>query len=135
MPKFSRRSKDRLSHCDERLQKWMNEFINYVDVGIVCGHRSKLEQDLAFKKGASKVKWPNSKHNQYPSKAIDIVFYDDKGKPIWDTHQACYVAGRALQLAEWMFGEGKIRWGGDWSQDTDVTDQTFNDYCHFELKE
>ena len=29
----------------------------------------------------------------------------------------------------------KIRWGGDWDRDTDLSDNRFNDLPHFELME
>lgn len=134
MPEFSDRSKNRLSQCTPKIQAWLNELINYIDFAVVCGHRSQLEQDIAFKNGASKLEWPNSKHNGYPSKAVDIVFCDKSGAQVWDEHQACYLAGRAMHLAEWMFGKDFVRFGGDWDNDQDTTDQTFMDFCHFEEK-
>jgi hypothetical protein len=144
MPEFSERSKKRLGDCDIRIQRFLNELIKYIDFAVVCAHRSELEQNIAFNSTppTSKLKWPNSKHNTYPSKAVDIVFCTKAGKQVWPSSkqpdkgrraelQAAYLAGRAMHLAEWM-GSG-LRWGGDWSSDQDMTDQTFMDLYHFEL--
>jgi hypothetical protein len=40
---------------------------------VICGHRGQQEQDAAFKSGASRVQFPNSKHNKQPSLAVDIA--------------------------------------------------------------
>jgi peptidoglycan L-alanyl-D-glutamate endopeptidase CwlK len=51
---------------------------------VLCGHRGQEAQDTAFKQGASKLKWPNSKHNKTPSLAVDIAPY-----PVnWQDHKA-----------------------------------------------
>jgi len=132
MPKFSDRSKERLKSCHVDIQRLLNELIDYVDFAVVCGHRSELQQDIAYRDGASKLEWPNSKHNKYPAQAVDIVFCNTSGTQIWEDAQACVLAGRLLHLAQWM-GIG-IRFGGDWDGDQDTTDQTFMDYCHFEIR-
>jgi peptidoglycan L-alanyl-D-glutamate endopeptidase CwlK len=78
MPKFSRISKKRLETCDIRLQNIFNEVVKTYDCSILCGYRTKQEQNNAFNKGRSKLKYPHSKHNKYPSKAVDVAPYYKK---------------------------------------------------------
>ena len=128
MPKFSKKSKQNLSECHPDLQKLFNEVIKYYDCTITDGHRGKEEQDMAYHKGWSKLKYPKSKHNKIPSFAIDVVPYpiDYKNK-IKLYHFGGYVKATADQL------EIKIRWGGDWDSDKDLHDQNFMDLPHYEL--
>lgn len=130
MPSFGRKSKERLLQCDQRLQLLCFELIQVMDVTILCGHRDKDEQNKLFKEGKSKLEWPYSKHNRYPSIAVDVAPY-----PIdWDDKK------RFFMMAGLMFGLAKthgikIRWGGDWDGDMNFEDQSFNDLPHFELIE
>ena len=73
MPTFSKSSLEKLSTCDERLQRVFNEVIKHYDCTVICGHRGEKEQNEAFIKGFSKLRFPDSKHNSMPSKAIDVV--------------------------------------------------------------
>ncbi len=128
MPKFSSTSLERLNSADEKLQDIFHEVIKYFDCTILTGHRTKENQHKAFVSGASKIDWPNGKHNSYPSKAVDVMPY-----PIdWnDWKRICYFAGFVMAIAK-MKGYN-IRWGHDWDGDTDLHDQKFNDGPHFEL--
>ena len=45
MPRFGKRSRERLATCDERLQKVFNEVINYVDCSVLEGHRGERKQN------------------------------------------------------------------------------------------
>lgn len=128
MPKFGNASQKRLYTCDQRLQELCNEAIKIIDFSVLCGYRDGAEQARLFSEGKTKLQYPMSKHNQSPSKAIDIAPY-----PIdWND------TGRFKLLAGVMFGIAhnkgyKLRWGGDWDGDWDMKDQTFNDLPHFEL--
>ena len=130
MPRFSTRSKSRLHTCDERLVDLFNEVVKGFDCTIIEGHRGKKAQDEAFNKGNSKVKFPNGKHNQSPSVAVDVAPY-----PIdWsDRDRFHYFSGYVLGIASKM--GLKIRWGGDWDMDTKTKDNKFDDLVHFEIKE
>ena len=134
MPQFSNRSKDNLSETHPDLQVIFNEVIKGFDCVVIEGYRGQIEQDRAFHAGKSKLKYPQSKHNQIPSMAVDAVPW-----PInWnDTNRMYYFAGYVRAIAEILKAEGKIkhsiRWGGDWDSDTKVNDQTFHDLPHFEL--
>ena len=130
MPRFSTRSKSRLHTCDERLVDLFNEVVKGFDCTIIEGHRGKKAQNEAFNKGNSKVKFPNGKHNQSPSVAVDVAPY-----PIdWsDRDRFHYFSGYVLGIASKM--GLKIRWGGDWDMDTKTKDNKFDDLVHFEIKE
>lgn len=81
--KWGKTSLERLGSCDTRLQQLCNELLEQCgfDLTITCGYRGKEEQDEAYRTGKSKAKFGQSKHNTYPSKAVDICPY-----PVdWDT--------------------------------------------------
>jgi hypothetical protein len=137
MPLYSASSVVKLNTCDPRLQKIFNEVIKRFDHTVLEGHRGKEAQDAAHAAGKSKLKWPNGKHNSLPSKAIDVVpveYSNGKVKIDWnDVKRICYFAGIVMATAQSM-GIG-LRWGGDWDQDTELKDNSFNDLVHFELTE
>jgi peptidoglycan L-alanyl-D-glutamate endopeptidase CwlK len=128
MPRFSSLSEQRLLSCDERLQRLMREAIKHVDFTVICGHRGRDEQEDAFRLGRSKVRWPNSKHNRYPSVAVDVAPY-----PIdWqDTARFARLAGYIERIAQEM--DIRIRWGGDWDMDGRTADERLVDMPHIEL--
>ena len=130
MPKYSTRSKQRLSTCDERLQKVFHEVIKHVDCSILEGHRNKERQNKLYDEKRTKVKYPNGRHNSSPSKAVDVTPY-----PVdWeDRERQTLFAGFVLGIARGM--GYKLRWGGDWDQDFQVMDNRFDDFPHFEIKE
>ena len=75
MPKFGRRSKERLATCDEKLQKVFNEVIKHVDCSVLEGHRSEERQNKLYEEGKTKVKYPKGRHNASPSLAVDVAPY------------------------------------------------------------
>ena len=102
-----------------------------VSLTVLEGTRDEKTQNEYFDKGVSKLKFPQSKHNQNPSLAVDVK-PDRVGWTTLKDKAAFYrLAGIIEAIA---FCEGvKIRWGGDWDMDNDLTDQTFDDLPHFEL--
>jgi len=130
MPSFSNRSKANLSSCDDRLRLVCEVAIRNIDFTVVCGHRDQEAQDKAKASGNSNAAWGESKHNSFPSKAVDLVPY-----PLdWqDELQFARLAGRIEQVAA-QLGIG-IRWGGDWDRDGKTTDERLRDLGHFELVE
>ena len=130
MPRFGKRSKSRLATCDSRLQNLFNEVIKHFDCSVLEGHRGEKEQNEAYAKGNSKLRYPDGKHNKIPSVAVDVVPY-----PIdWqDRERMTYFAGFVMGIAS---GMGlKIRWGGDWNMNTELKDNNFDDLPHFEIRE
>ena len=130
MAKFGKRSKERLTTCDKRLQKVFNEVIKHVDCSVLEGHRSQERQDKLYGEGKTKVKYPNGRHNSDPSRAVDITPW-----PIdWDDRE------RQTLFAGFVLGIGhsmgiKLRWGGDWDMDFQVMDNRFDDFPHFEVRD
>lgn len=128
MPSFSQRSKDNLATCHPDLQRVFNEVIKHYDCTIICGHRNEEDQNLAFKKGHSKLKYPKSKHNQLPSRAVDVMPF-----PInWtDTKKHLHFAGFVMGIAASM--GIKLRYGGDFNMDLNFDNDSFIDRPHYEL--
>ena len=138
MPKYSNTSKSRLVTCHEDLQTLFNEVIKYYDCTIVCGHRGEIAQNEAYAAGNSEKPWPLSKHNKWPSLAVDAAPFE-KTAIDWGKLQSSNFAGFVMGVAEMLFAEGKIthhiRSGADWDMDNDVDDTKFWDAHHFELIE
>ncbi len=131
-------SLDRMTTCHLDLQIIFNKVAEYFDYIIVFGFRDQEEQHKAFIEGKSKLEWPNSKHNQIPSLAIDVIPCDKDGKIDWnDTKRIYYFAGHVMAIAKNLKEEGKIthelRFGGDWDRDTYTKNNSFNDLTHYEL--
>jgi len=128
MPRFGKRSKERLKTCNPDLQMVFNEVIKHVDCSILEGHREKERQNQLYDEGKTKVLYPNGRHNAYPSNAVDVVPY-----PVdWDDRErmtlfAGFVLGTAKQMGI------TLRWGGDWDRDFEVKDNRFDDFPHFEV--
>lgn len=71
-----------------------------MDIVVVCGHRSKTEQDAAFRAGNSAVKFPNSGHNKKPSIAVDLAPCDSKGNINWEDYEKFHkMQARIRELA------------------------------------
>ena len=130
MPRFGKRSKERLATCDTRLQEVFNEVLKYVDCSILEGHRDKERQNQLYIEGKTKVKYPNGRHNSSPSNAVDVTPY-----PVdWaDRERQSLFAGFVIGIARSM--GITLRWGGDWDMDFQVMDNRFDDFPHFEVKE
>lgn len=131
MNRYSPASEARLQTCDERIQRVLRSLLPEFDHSILEGHRGESEQNEAFRTGASKVEWPNGKHNKMPSKAVDVApancdLTDKRNIP-----RICYFAGRVMGRAVEL--GVRLRWGGDWDGDNELRDQTFNDLVHFEV--
>lgn len=130
MYKFGKTSNKRLGTLCLPLQHILNTAIRCIDFSILEGHRNKLTQNKYYREGKSKLQYPLSKHNSYPSHAVDIAPY-----PInWeDRDRFAYLAGVIKGTAHSL--GYKIRWGGDWDNDNDFKDNNFDDLVHFELME
>lgn len=120
MPKFSKKSLERLSTCDKKLQEICHELIRETDFAVICGYRTKGEQDKAVAGGFSKTPWPSSKHNVWPSQAVDIAPY-----PIdWDDIDRFKELAARFKIIAAEKGINIVS-GGDW--------KNFPDYPHFQL--
>jgi peptidoglycan L-alanyl-D-glutamate endopeptidase CwlK len=121
---WGKRSVELLATCDKRLQELAYMMLDRsdFDLTITCGYRTEDEQNEAYKNGKSRAKFGQSKHNTFPSKAIDICPY-----PInWDTKD---IRWQEMALnAMWCAGKLGIEivWGGSF--------KSIKDLPHFELK-
>lgn len=127
MPRFSEKSLERLDTCSPLLRDIANEAIKIVDFSVVWGHRLKNQQDSLFSEGFSKVKWPRSKHNSWPSRAYDLVPW-----PVnWDDRERFFfLAGVIMTIASRK--DIPLRWGGAWNGSFNRKGD-FDDLAHFEL--
>ena len=122
--KWGKKSSDLLATCDKRLQEMANMMLarSEFDLTITCGYRGEEEQEKAFKDGKSKAHYGQSKHNTFPSKAVDICPY-----PInWDKKD---IRWQEMALnAMWCAGKlgFEITWGGSF--------KSISDKPHLELK-
>ena len=124
---YSKKSRARLESCHPEIQRLFNSLIEDYDVSIICGHRTEAEQNKAVADGASKTKFPNSKHNSYPSLGIDAALW-----PInWNDVGRHYMFVGIVRERARVLGI-PIRCGADWDSDFATNDQTFNDLVHFE---
>lgn len=107
---------------------------------VVEGRRGKERQNAFFYEGTSQLKYPASKHNREPSHAVDIAPLTVGRDIDWDDRERfCVLAGRMMQAFDMLQQRGaisphwKLRWGGDWDEDDDLRDNSFDDLVHFEL--
>lgn len=101
------------------------------DLTIVWGHRGEEAQEDAFRSGNSSKRWPESKHNELPSRALDFAPWVDGSIPWKDTHAFAVLGG--LFIAAGAVLGIPIRYGGDWDMDGETTDQRLMDWGHVEL--
>lgn len=123
---LSKTGKLRFSQLHPLLQEILTEFLFYKDISIICGFRSKEEQEEAFCKGCSKAHFGQSPHNFNPARAVDIVPYPIPMKNgQWDNNSKEWneVANLFLEIAKQK--NIQITWGG--------TFKKLVDKPHFEL--
>ena len=134
MPVLGNESQKKLTTCDPRIQEIISEAIKHYDFTVLCGVRDKASQEAALKSGNSKVNWPDSKHNLKPGRndtfslAVDLAPW-----PInWNsTKEFYFLAGVVMSVAS---QKGiKLRWGGDFNKDYNLSNDKFLDLPHFEL--
>ena len=132
MPRFGKRSKERLRGVDARLVNVLNEVVKYFDITVIEGLLSQKRQDELVAEGKSKTKF--GKH--VLGKAVDIAPYPIDWQARDDFHLlGGFVLGVASQMGV------NVRWGGDWSASSlykgkrTTKDNSFDDLVHFELKE
>jgi len=136
MPVFGKTSKDRLKTCHPQLQEVLLEAIKHYDFTILCGHRNEEEQNAAYFATPQKstLMWPHSKHNTFPSLAVDVApYYKEKPHIRWNRlYEFVYLHGiiRGLASERGII----IRSGIDWDRDDElITDQKFDDFPHIEI--
>lgn len=122
MPKFGKKSLERLATCHPDIQAIAHELIKEMDVTVICGHRNKEDQNKAYDMGKSKLRWPKGKHNSLPSKAMDIAPYPVDWDNIKGPGGFSEMCKRIEKIAKRL--GIKVRMGRDFS---------FKDWNHVEL--
>jgi peptidoglycan LD-endopeptidase CwlK len=90
------------------------------DIVVIEGFRSMDRQNELYEQGYSKLKYPKSKHNSLPSRAIDICPY-----PInWENIKEFKELGEDIKKVAIIL-DIDVQWGGDW--------KSFKDYPHWQL--
>ena len=125
MPKFGKRSKERLRGVDTKLVNVLNELVKIMDVTIIEGLRSEQRQEKLLKEGSTKTKF--SKH--ITGKAVDLAPYPIDWK---DRDRFHYMGGMIRGIAKQL--NVPVRWGGDWDGDGETKDNSFDDLVHVEIK-
>ena len=130
MPSFGRMSNERLKTVDWKILMIVEDAIQITDFTVLETYRNPTRQDVLFAQGLSKARGGDSKHNVFPSRAIDVAPW-----PIdWDdTERFVKLAGVFEAVAYNLGLSDELRWGGDWDSDNRLTEETFRDYGHFEL--
>ena len=127
MPIFSIKSRNNLKQCHIDLQVVFTEVVKIVDCSVICGYRGEKDQNEAFDKGFSKLRFPKSKHNKIPSQAVDAVPYPVDWK---DKQRIIDFGAFVMDRADKLWKEGKIthrvQWGGNWV--------TFPDLPHYQIE-
>lgn len=149
MPSYGKTSRNRLNSCNYHIQEVYEEAINRLphtdhmtkitiyDIGIIEGHRGEERQNYLESIGKSQACWPDSKHNKFPSDAIDGGAYhlELPGKYDWgnkNEHEAFarFIIGIAEEKGY------HFRSGVDWDEDGVRVDkdpnETFFDGPHIE---
>ena len=130
MPKFGKRSRERLDTCHADLGTVLEFVVIHMDCSILEGYRNEEDQNRCFAEGRSQVKFPDGRHNEYPSLAVDVAPY-----PIdfQDRDRFHFFAGYVRAIADEL--GIKIRWGGNWANDLSkgFKKNNFDDLVHFEL--
>ena len=170
---LGKKSKQNLSTCHTNLRKLVRHAAAAIDkekkrrkgsfkfdFTVRDGYRGEKEQNEAFEKKNSKLRFPKSKHNRKPSQAVHLLPYPvrwpqkpgfpylaDSGmteywmeKEKYEKELKIYVKqlGRFYQLHGFMLAASveldiPMRWGGDWNRDGNILDQSFDDLGHYEV--
>ena len=126
---WGRGSQRNLSQAHPDLRRVADKVLPLRDHSVICGFRGEEEQNHFFITGVSKVKFPDSKHNSRPSRAIDIQPYPYNEDTLRE--DLTLLAGLYIGIASEL-GIG-IRWGGSWDQTGETANNSFDDLFHMEL--
>lgn len=128
MPFFGKNSKEKLATCHPDLQRIANEAIKIMDFSVIWGHRGEEDQNKCYAKRTSTVKWPYSKHNPFPSLAMDVCPYPED----WDDRDRFILLAGIIIGVAYDLGV-PIIWGGDWNSNFYISDEKLQDLGHFQL--
>ena len=138
MFRYGEKSLEHIRKLHKDLQLILGEAIKYVDITVIDSHRDEDTQNKYFKEGKSKVKFPNSKHNKFPSMAVDIIplKFPNNFK---DWAKFAYMIGIIKGISEEMYKNGtikhRLRFGLDFNRDGILFNDSFVDAPHIELED
>ena len=122
MPKFSKSSRRRLNSAHIDFKILFNAVIKRIDCKVICSYRNENAQNRAYNEGNSPFRFPDSKHNQKPSLAVDVVPW-----PLdWTNIDSFIELGRIVKEEAEKY-KIDVDWGGDW--------KTLKDYPHWEKRD
>lgn len=130
--RYGRRSLARLETCDADLVLLMVQALADPacpsDITVLEGHRGKERQNRMVAEGKSQLRWPRSRHNTYPSMAVDVAPYVG-GAVSWEWEHYHPLAAHIKATWSRLKAEGKVtgelEWGGDW--------RSFKDGPHWQI--
>jgi hypothetical protein len=121
MPILGKRSLNNLNSCIEDARLVADEAVKRIDFAVIEGHRGKLKQDAYYEQGFSEKKYPDGKHNTYPSLAFDFIPW-----PFDDTKEAWEDIPRFKAIADIFIEEAEklgiviscgVYWKDSWDAD------------------
>ena len=114
-----------LSDADKALVEWFKkEQAKDPTLHTSCSIRGRKDQEAALASGNSKASYGKSAHNYSPSMALDLFFIIN-GTATWAYSKYKAIAARKPT---------SIVWGGDFNDDGDLTNDSFKDSPHFEVR-
>jgi hypothetical protein len=130
--RYGRSSTKRLQSCDPDLILLFNQALADPacpsDITILEGHRGEERQNQMVAEGKSQLRWPKSRHNSFPSMAVDAAPYVG-GAISWSWPHYYPLADHIKATWARLKAEGKVHgeleWGGDWS--------SFKDGPHWQI--
>lgn len=131
---WSDKSRAKLETCHPDLILLCNEVLRLspLDVIIIEGHRSDERQLELYRTGQSLLEAGQSKHNKYPSEAVDMAPLV-RGNIRWgDKDLFCQFSGFVRGIAAGM--NIKLISGVDWNGNLMSSDHNFFDGPHYELR-
>lgn len=137
-------SSAKLATCHPVLQKIAQAamLVTPMDFTIVVGWRGKADQDAAVAAGASKTPWPTSKHNHMNGSTPESYAFDFAPWYAIPPNIRWNEGGSFRFLAGLLIGVGtpiaqaagfRLRYGGDFNGDGDLTNDSFVDNDHLEI--
>lgn len=103
------------------LQDWFERIrAAFPGAHVSWAFRDEETQELFFREGKSRARWPNSRHNRTPAEAIDLFLLGPDNVARWPKPWF-------LKISEWLIEKrAPIIWGGTFS--------SISDQDHFSLK-
>lgn len=128
MNELDQESLKNLGTCESELQRLFLEVCKFEECKVLCGFRDEEAQNGLFTTGMSEKRFPKSKHNVFPSLAVDVIPYNSQA-PTPSRERLNYFGGYVKGVADQL--GIKISWG-PFSLYFDESGN-YSPYSHFEL--